>query len=175
MAWTDERIETLKRLWSEGYSAAVIAHELGGVSRNGVLGKVHRLGLSGRTVGVRKQSGPRSRKRANGTSLDHVNAPQPSRSSDAGRAVEPHRPSAPSPLPPIDETAMNTPLDNTKGCQIEDLTERRCKWPLGRPGEPDFAFCGARKDLDTPYCAHHARTAFNPVQSNRKPKAEKEA
>ncbi|MEM8803264.1 MAG: GcrA family cell cycle regulator, partial [Pseudomonadota bacterium] len=48
MSWTDERVETLKKMWSEGQSASQIAKELGGVTRNAVIGKVHRLGLSNR-------------------------------------------------------------------------------------------------------------------------------
>ncbi|WP_304437865.1 GcrA family cell cycle regulator, partial [Gemmobacter sp. LW-1] len=52
MSWTDERVETLKRMWSEGQSASQIAKELGGVTRNAVIGKVHRLGLSNRVGGA---------------------------------------------------------------------------------------------------------------------------
>ena len=63
MAWTDERVETLKKLWAEGLSASQIANRLGGVTRNAVIGKVHRLGLSGRTTTSRAKA-PRPRRRA---------------------------------------------------------------------------------------------------------------
>ena len=59
MSWTDERVELLKKMWGEGQSASQIAKELGGVTRNAVIGKVHRLGLSNRTTGATaKPTGP---------------------------------------------------------------------------------------------------------------------
>ncbi|MGZ5850479.1 MAG: GcrA family cell cycle regulator, partial [Methyloceanibacter sp.] len=61
MAWNDERVELLKKLWAEGLSASQIASRLGGVTRNAVIGKVHRLGLSGRATSSRSAS-PRPRR-----------------------------------------------------------------------------------------------------------------
>src|SRR3972149_3775965 len=128
MAWTDERVELLKKLWAEGLSASQIAARLGGVTRNAVIGKVHRLGLSGRATSSRSSS-PRPRR-----------APVPR----AG---------------PLNERAS-----------ILTLKEAMCRWPIGDPGEPEFHFCGRKSCGTLPYCEHHARMAYQPVQARRREK-----
>jgi GcrA cell cycle regulator len=148
MGWTDERVETLKKLWLEGLSASQIAKHLGGVTRNAVIGKVHRLGLSGRAA----PSQP---------TRPAFKAPRPPRPvvshPVARRAVE-HAP-APRPITYVEEPGTATVL--TLGAHM-------CKWPIGDPSTDDFTFCGRRSAGEGPYCVEHARVAYQPPQSKKK-------
>ncbi len=151
MGWTDERVETLKKLWMDGLSASQIAKQLGGVTRNAVIGKVHRLGLSGRAT----PSHP---------SRPAFKAPRPPRpiSSPArARSLEPrpHHVPAPRPAPFVELPGTATVL--TLGAHM-------CKWPIGDPSSDDFTFCGRRASDEGPYCIDHARVAYAPPQGKKK-------
>jgi GcrA cell cycle regulator len=148
--WTDERVEVLKKLWADGLSASQIAKQLSGVTRNAVIGKVHRLGLSGRATPSRP----------------------PSRIVRAARPRSAFRPTlrltthvAPPPMPvPVDPA----PLPNGSFATVLDLSEHICKWPLGDPSDPHFQFCGRKtKAGGSPYCEAHARMAYNPPKKRR--------
>jgi len=190
MNWTDERVELLKKLWSEGLSASQIAAQLGGVSRNAVIGKAHRLKLSGRGKVAKPQ--PRARK----TSA----APVPPRSRAAKAAGTAEEPVTAKPIAPeetAEEISANTIKVNFIASVIENaqirpdysqekpadksnvvsmarhltllqLTENTCKWPMGDPLAEDFCFCGADSAEGTPYCAHHSKVAFQPVSERRR-------
>jgi GcrA cell cycle regulator len=161
MAWTDERVELLKKLWAEGLSASQIAARLGGVTRNAVIGKVHRLGLSGRATSSRSSS-PRPRR-------THV--PRASRAPSllfgtrGATALKPQFEMEldPSPLP-LEELVI--PL--AERASIMTLKESMCRWPIGDPGDSEFHFCGRKKLGTLPYCEHHARMAYQPVQMRRR-------
>ncbi len=144
MGWTDERVESLKKLWLEGLSASQIAKQLGGVTRNAVIGKVHRLGLSGRAAPSQPQRpvfrAPR--------------APRPAMVGAAPRRTEPHAPAA-TPLYVREEPGSATVL--TLGAHM-------CKWPIGDPASDEFTFCGRRSREEGPYCNEHARVAYQPPQ-----------
>jgi GcrA cell cycle regulator len=135
--WTDERVELLKKLWQDGLSASQIAKQLGGVTRNAVIGKVHRLGLSGRAT---------PSKPARTT----FKAPRPARPVTAA-------PSAPRRISsePVSLHAPPTPVryvDEAPGtATVLTLGAHMCKWPIGRTEDPDFSFCGAHAP-DGPYC-----------------------
>ena len=172
MSWTDERVETLKKMWSEGQSASQIAKELGGVTRNAVIGKVHRLGLSNRAgssapVPEKKPAKPAPKKAA----------PKP-----AEKVVEvtvtPRKPIVPAgqPLPPqpsaneISPEALATVREVEKGAKkisLMELTERTCKWPIGDPATEDFWFCGLAVQQGKPYCEAHVGVAFQPMSNRR--------
>ena len=163
MGWTDERVELLKKLWAEGLSASQIAGRLGGVTRNAVIGKVHRLGLSGRATSSRSSS-PRPRRahvpRAN-------RAPSLMYGTRGNVALKPQFETEVEPmLAPIQELVI--PL--AERASILTLKETMCRWPIGDPGEPEFHFCGRKKCGTTPYCEHHARMAYQPVQMRRREK-----
>ena len=147
MGWTDERVEMLKRLWLEGLSASQIAKQLGGVTRNAVIGKVHRLGLSGRAT----PSQP---------ARPVFKAPRPPRPAHtpAPRRVESQHVSAPPPVFYVEEPGSATVL--TLGAHM-------CKWPIGDPSTDDFTFCG-RRSADGPYCTEHARMAYQPQQARKR-------
>jgi GcrA cell cycle regulator len=162
ISWTDERVENLKKLWQEGLSASQIAGRLGGVTRNAVIGKVHRLGLSGRATTSRMKS-LRPRRPAASTQK----RPQPKnrfaqQGNSALRALyqgdaEPYQ-------PPAEEVVI--PLEQRK--YITTLTESCCRWPIGDPQHEDFHFCGKGKVTGLPYCEFHARRAFQPPQARRR-------
>ena len=162
--WTDERVELLKKLWADGLSASQIAGELGNVTRNAVIGKVHRLGLSGRAKDKAAAAAPqRPRKAARAPSAPAPIAPQP----------EINVVSAPIPLQPFMEESevlaeddMAVPM--SERVTIMDLRESMCRWPMGDPTKPEFRFCGARSITGLPYCTHHARIAYQPVADRKR-------
>lgn len=168
MSWTDERVELLKKLWTEGLSASQIASRMGGVTRNAVIGKVHRLGLSGRATPTRTAR-PRPR-RARAPS--HPSGQTMFRSSGntalkVQQEMEPE--AAPEPEPtPIREIEIPPGERRT----ILTLTEHTCKWPIGDPGDEEFHFCGRKPQAGMPYCPHHARIAYQPVQDRRRQRRE---
>lgn len=153
MGWTDERVELLRKLWLDGHSASQIAKQLGEVTRNAVIGKVHRLGLSGRAT----PSQP---------TRPAFKAPRPARpavsSTPALRRpveVRPAPTQAPAPVVYVEERGTATVL--TLGAHM-------CKWPIGDPATDEFTFCGRRASDEGPYCVEHARVAYQPQQSKKK-------
>ncbi len=164
MGWTDERVELLKKLWAEGLSASQIAGRLGGVTRNAVIGKVHRLGLSGRATSSRS-SAPRPRRT---THLPRQHRATSLMFGTRGNvALKPQFETEAEPeLAPLEELVI--PLGER--ASILTLKESMCRWPIGDPGEPEFHFCGRKKLGALPYCEHHARMAYQPVQIRRREK-----
>ncbi len=163
MSWNDERVELLKKLWSEGLSASQIAGRLGSVTRNAVIGKVHRLGLSGRATTSRmKTHRPRARL-ATAKRATHNNKPRFAVAGNpAVRGLFTGEGEAY--VPPAEE--MVIPLAERK--TIQTLTECSCRWPIGDPQMADFHFCGKNKVPLLPYCEHHARRAFQPAVPRRR-------
>jgi GcrA cell cycle regulator len=159
MSWTDERVELLTKLWSEGLSASQIAGRLGGVTRNAVIGKVHRLGLSGRATTSRLNS---SRPRARIASSRRPKSRFASPGNLALRAL--YHPDAEPFVPQFEE--LDIPLAERKTLQM--LTECNCRWPIGDPQHADFHFCNRNKVPGLPYCEFHARRAFQPPQPRRR-------
>ena len=148
MGWTEERVALLKKLWLEGLSASQIAKQLGGVTRNAVIGKVHRLGLSGRATPSQPQRTAFKAPRAPRPAITAAPAPR--------RAVEPAMPSH-MPVPTLAPEEPGTATVLTLGAHM-------CKWPIGDPASDSFTFCGRRSDREGPYCNEHARVAYQPQQ-----------
>ena len=162
MTWTDERVEMLKKLWTDGLSASQIAAELGGITRNAVIGKVHRLGLSGRAKSP-SSAAPRPRK-----PRPHSHMLRVSRPSMRGNTALAHAFDIESDAEP--EFVDNViPLGQRRS--LLELTEETCRWPIGDPGSPEFFFCGGQSVAGLPYCAHHSRVAYQPanVRRDRRP------
>jgi len=166
MNWTDERVELLKKLWAEGLSASQIATQLGGVSRNAVIGKVHRLKLSGR--GRTSSSAPRPKKTA--SSNGSRPAPRTSRQvtttvgATALQARFDAEPDAHAEVRPQQNVVIPIPLK----LKLVELGERTCKWPIGDPMHEDFAFCGVDVGECGPYCSYHSKLAYQPASDRRK-------
>ncbi|MEO1721496.1 MAG: GcrA family cell cycle regulator [Pseudomonadota bacterium] len=181
MSWTDERVEKLKELWAEGMSASKIAKELGGVTRNAVIGKVHRLGLSNR-------NGAGAASEAAETPTAPASAAEPI--AEAPPVAEPEPEPAPAPVPvrrepvirdasqprppglptPEEESARATLVEIEKMARklsLLELTERTCKWPIGDPTEDNFHFCGLPALPGKPYCEHHVLVAYQPMSTRR--------
>jgi GcrA cell cycle regulator len=159
MTWTDERVELLKKLWTDGLSASQIAGELGGLTRNAVIGKVHRLGLSGRAKAPSSAT-PRPRKMR----PPMMRTARPAMRGNTALATH----AAPMyELEPEPELIDNIiPLGQR--CSILELTEATCHWPIGDPGTPEFFFCGGKAGNGLPYCAYHSRIAYQPVNDRRR-------
>ena len=172
MSWTDERVEMLKKLWSDGLSASQIAAQLGGVSRNAVIGKVHRLKLSGRAK--TPASGAPKTKRTGST---RTPAPRNSgygagRTTTVTRAVGATVMKREVGLETLAEADMR-PIEDivvpiSRKLTLIELTENTCKWPQGDPLSDDFHFCGHQSEDDSPYCKYHARLAFQPSSERKK-------
>jgi GcrA cell cycle regulator len=151
MSWTDERIELLRKLWLEDYSASRIAAELGGVSRSAVIGKIHRLGLQGRgqpTTTAARQCKPRP-------SHSVRRAWRPLSIGNTALKAEPEL-LAEAEIRPLPSPVMPTP----KKLTIATLTERTCRWPIGDPRGKDFHFCGHDSLEALPYCRYHLGIAY---------------
>ncbi|WP_046865536.1 GcrA family cell cycle regulator [Microvirga massiliensis] len=166
--WTEERVELLKKLWAEGSSASQIAAQIGGVSRNAVIGKIHRLGLSGRgkTKTGAQQQPQRPRKPSGRTPSAPAPLPQP-------RAVAQIH-ALPQPLPPpVEEAEQEVAAEEvvvpmSERVTIMELREYMCRWPMGDPTKPEFRFCGNRSLTGLPYCNHHAQIAYQPIADRRR-------
>lgn len=161
MAWTDERVELLKKLWSDGLSASQIAAQLGdGVTRNAVIGKVHRLNLAGRAKPA--STGPRQRK-----PRTTPQRPAPTRHFTAGNAALKTQAQPVARRMPQPAAMRDVVVPISMNVSLLQLTEAMCKWPSGDPGTDDFHFCGHRSSEAKPYCEYHSRVAYQPVERRR--------
>jgi GcrA cell cycle regulator len=159
MNWTDERVELLRKLWSEGLSASQIAAQLGSVTRNAVIGKVHRLGLSGRAKSP-SSSVPRPRKTRPAQHMMRISRPVSRGNTALAHAFEMEVEADPVPFDNV------VPMSQRK--TLLELTEETCHWPVGDPGSTDFFFCGGKSLASLPYCAHHSRIAYQPATDRRR-------
>ncbi len=169
MNWTDERVELLKKLWADGLSASQIAAQLGGVSRNAVIGKVHRLKLSGR--GRTTSSAPRPKKAASGAGRTARGG-----GGGGGRTVTTTiGATALKAQYDVDAVAIRDtrPIEDvvvpiSRNLELVELTEHTCKWPNGDPMSEDFSFCGNDSGDSGPYCTYHSRLAYQPASERRR-------
>jgi GcrA cell cycle regulator len=162
--WTDEKVELLRQMWLDGKSASQIASELGdGVTRNAVIGKVHRLGLSGR-VKTSAPTAPRIRHKP-----AHAPRPVAPRSVGGGFRGNTALAMARDPMAEAEpELREDVVIPMSLRVTIVELRETMCRWPLGDPTSPDFRYCGIQSQSDGPYCVHHGRMAYQPAQDRRR-------
>ena len=189
MSWTDERIATLRKLWGEGLTASQIADVFGDVTRNAVIGKVHRLGLKSRTKVTRKTAN-------NATNNANVNdnhiQPESPQNADVNSTVKngaSEAGKAETVAVSNSNVKMSSMMGNTalkmeeeveaKGyyqananednvvsmpshqrAHILQLNEHRCKWPIGDPMQDDFYYCGNTKEAGKSYCEDHCKIAY---------------
>jgi GcrA cell cycle regulator len=188
MGWTDERVELLKKLWMEGLSASQIAGVLGeGVTRNAVIGKVHRLKLSGRAKPassaprVRTAPRPAARRVASpsagrslggggGSSLGGMMKSRPM--SGGGGSI--HGATALKISEEFETEVYVAPaaqelfIPEDQRLTLLQLNEHTCKWPIGDPLSPDFYFCGQHSDDGRPYCDFHSRRAYLQIEKKKR-------
>ena len=155
-SWTPKRIEMLKTLWNQGFSAAEIATQFGDLTRNAVIGKVHREWLAGRNPGSINRIPRCTRRRHKSkiaalaeivTPIEIVTAPL-------------QRREIPTPIIVASELDVHP---------ILTLKLRSCRWPIGDPKEPDFRFCGCSALPGRPYCAEHMAIAYIPIRPRKRP------
>ena len=164
MSWTDERVDLLRKLWTDGLSASQIAAELGGVTRNAVIGKVHRLGLSGRAKGSNQSANAR-RKPAPAKAAGFAKTAKVSGGNGKTAASAPV---SSRPTPVLD---MEKPVPLM--LSLLQLTDSTCKFPIGDPQEEGFGFCGSLPRDNDPYCEYHCRLAYQPAGERRKDRSGK--
>jgi|TARA_B110000971_G_scaffold181938_1_gene188878 GcrA cell cycle regulator len=140
MSWTEEKVETLKELWGKGSTASQIAEIIGGISRNAVIGKAHRLNLSAKI----KTRAATSNKNFDSSMLENNNKSKRERKSKFKSLI----------------IEKDFEPENPK--QLEELDESSCKWPLGHPDEKKFYFCGRSSLKDFSYCKLHLLYAYQP-------------
>ena len=147
MSWTDERVDTLKKLWLDGLSASQVAKQLGSVTRNAVIAKVHRLGIA--TRGAATAPRPRVRPMAEvmvrppaavlvkrGPSTETKAGPYEQRVIQAAVSAE---------LRAVPERRVTTTIEPAPWAVLETLDAHACRWPIGTPSSEDFGFCGRKK------------------------------
>jgi GcrA cell cycle regulator len=165
MNWTEERVELLRKLWAEGLSASQIAAQLGAVSRNAVIGKVHRLKLAGRG---RTSAQPARAKKASAPKPQ--SAPPPARpvtASLGSTALQTQFDAEPQ-VRAVYRPAADVVVPISRRLALTELTERTCKWPNGDPLTEEFSFCGNEAGETGPYCGFHARLAYQPASERRR-------
>ncbi len=185
MSWTDERVERLKKLWMDGLSASQIANELGeGVTRNAVIGKVHRLKLSARAKP--QNSTPRPRVANRPSAPRRASSGGGSLGGSSGSSGGAMRRRVMTSAPTLGATALKPSEDmeieiELPSAQVQELfipeserldllslSENTCKWPIGDPMSPDFYFCGRHSEESRPYCEFHSRRAYHQIERKKR-------
>ena len=140
MSWTDEKVAKLKELWGKGNTASQIAEIIGGISRNAVIGKAHRLNLSAK---IKTRTATTNQNFENSLEEKNNKFNKSRRSKFKSLIIE-----------------KNFEPENPK--QLEELDENSCKWPIGHPNEKSFYFCGRTSLKDFSYCKLHLLYAYQP-------------
>ena len=140
MSWTEEKVAKLKELWGKGNTASQIAEIIGGISRNAVIGKAHRLNLSAK---IKTRTATSNQNFDNSILDKNTNSKRIRRSKFKSLIIE-----------------KDFEPENPK--QLEELDENSCKWPIGHPDEKNFYFCGRSSMKDFSYCKLHILYAFQP-------------
>lgn len=137
MSWTTEKVEKLKELWGKGNTASQIAEIIGGVSRNAVIGKAHRLNLSAKI----------KTRTANTNSLSNSSNSNNQKRTRKGKFAS---------------IVIEKDFEPEQPKQLEELDDKSCKWPIGHPNEKNFYFCGRSSLKDFSYCKLHLLYAYQP-------------
>ena len=140
MSWNEEKVAKLRELWGKGSTANQIAEIIGGISRNAVIGKAHRLNLSAK---IKTRNSPKNFDLSNSNNKKNENTVRGRRSKFKSLIIE-----------------KDFEPENPK--QLEELDDNSCKWPIGHPNEKSFYFCGRSSLKDFSYCKLHLLYAYQP-------------
>ena len=141
MSWTEEKVAKLKELWGKGNTASQIAEIIGGISRNAVIGKAHRLNLSAKI---------KTRTATSNQNFDNSSTEKNNQSTRRGRKNK------------FKSLIIDKDFEPENPKQLEELDDNTCKWPIGHPNEEGFYFCGRTSLKDFSYCRLHLLYAFQP-------------
>lgn len=174
MAWTDQMVEDLRTMWKQGLTTAEIGKKLG-VSKNSIVGKVHRLGLSGRPSPIKKKDGDEGHAADNKPTLKdkapRVEKESPKAASEPAVKEEP-KPAKPSASAEKNPEKKESRKEETKECfrsdleksakavSLMELDNHTCRWPLGDPKDDNFHFCGKKVKIGQTYCEEHSAVAY---------------
>jgi len=169
MSWTDERVEQLRQAWMDGKSASQIANLLGhGLTRNAVIGKVHRLGLAGRAKSPSAATAPSAQAQAHNSGRPAAAsraAPASAARMVRGATALALEPQALTETRPREMESVVLPM--SARVTIVELKEAMCRWPLGDPTSAEFRYCGSQTHVG-PYCAYHGGLAYQPSDARRR-------
>ena len=152
MSWNEEKVNKLKELWGKGNTASQIAEIIGGISRNAVIGKAHRLNLSAK---IKTRAATSNQNFEN--SLEEKN-----NKIQRGRKNK------------FKSLIIENDFEPENPKQLEELDESSCKWPIGHPDEKSFYFCGRSSLKDFSYCKLHLLYAYQPKSGKKDEVTEKE-
>lgn len=160
MTWTDERVDRAKQMFRDGYSAQQIANDLGGISRNAVIGKLHRAGVKAKYEQARPTKHFTRPNRTKPARVPH--SQQLSKTQTlADNSLKMRMRGGPVQLVPAEPRRKPSPNEPvSKRLSLVELTEHTCKFPIGDPGHDDFHFCGCEKELAESYCEFHMVVAY---------------
>jgi GcrA cell cycle regulator len=147
MSWNDEKVTKLKELWGKGNTASQIAEIIGGISRNAVIGKAHRLNLSSK-IKTKKSSSSKN---------FHSNGEEDNSKKRQGRKSK------------FQSLIIEKDFEPENPKKLEELDESSCKWPIGHPEEESFYFCGRSSLKDFSYCKLHLLYAYQPKGRKEEP------
>ena len=182
MAWTEEMVEELKRLWAEGVTTGEIGRRLN-ISKNSIVGKVHRLGLSGRPSPIKKKSDTPAAEKEQPVKTAKTTKPatKPAAKTPATKSDASAKEAKPTPAPATSKQkiesqhvetfeedvklakSLNLPFDEPakkEFLSLTDLDNHTCRWPIGDPKDENFHFCGKKVRLGQTYCEEHATIAY---------------
>lgn len=156
MAWTDEMVEDLRRMWKEGLTTGEIGKRLN-VSKNSIVGKVHRLGLSGRPSPIKKKEDAQTEPKAKETPAKQIKEPAKEAPKPAVKKETEPQVKSPAPAP----KAVVEPRHKAgHNISLTDLDNHTCRWPIGDPKDDNFHFCGKKVRIGQTYCEEHAAVAY---------------
>ena len=152
MSWNDEKVEKLKELWGKGSTASQIAEIIGGISRNAVIGKAHRLNLSSKI---------KTRNASSSQNFDNSSEENSSKQKKSRKSK-------------FQSLIIEKDFEPENPKKLEELDESSCKWPIGHPEEQSFYFCGRSSLKDFSYCKLHLLYAYQPKGRKEEPVADKD-